>query len=322
MNSRGLLFTVMTLFMIFGIIALNESLNDVSRDFSPSASVISAYSAGDSFRNAEEMLYDLDLEGYSKTAKERTLPFVYNFDKDSNFLSVTQEISLGSAQINDLFSYLNTAAVFLSDTNYSNSFNGTVLLVSPPKNSQWGGSQKSISFLVNPQCYEYVINDEFSSGFRKSASNKCSGVFSPSSIRRFDINITILSSLSDFNSFLCGGVSCPNASFNPADSRPFYNISLIDSNCPNCVLPSKTASSHFDSFSDLNFTLACLGGACSSGELLVTLRDLDLNFGYSSEQKLSIMTKVLFTSNPEEFFISDVNLSASTGTGGAVKSNN
>ncbi len=322
MNNRGLLFTIMTLFMIFGIIALNESLNDISRSYSPSTSAISAYSATDSFRNAESLLYDLDQIGYSKTAKERTLPFSYTLNKDLNFISITQEISLGSAQINDLYSYLNISAVFLNDTNYSNSFTGTTFNVSSPKNTAWGGSEKSVHFLLNPLCYEYVIFDEFNLGFSKSNSPKCESAFNSSSIKRFDISITILSNLSDFNSLLCNGAICPAAAYNAGDTRPYYSITLIDTNCPKCSLSQKTASSHFISSSDLNFSLKCIGGACASPELVVKLNNLDLSYSYSSDQKLSVLTKVTFNSKPKEFFISDVNLLATTGQNGAERRNN
>jgi hypothetical protein len=322
MNNRGLLFTIMTLFLIFGIIALNESLNDISRSYSPSASAISAYSATDSFRNAERLLYDLDQLGYAKEAAERTLPFAYTFNKDLNYLSITQDISLGSAQINDLYSYLNITSVFLSDTNYSNSFTGTTFTVSPPKNTAWGGSQKVVHFLVNPLCYEYVIFDEFNSGFNKSSSSKCESAFNSASIKRFDVNITILSSLSDFNSFLCNGAACPTAVYNAGDSRPYYNITLIDTNCPKCKLSQKTASTHFVSSSDLNFTLKCTGASCSSPQLIVRLTNLDLNYNYSSDQKLSVLTKVTFNSKPNKFFISDVNLLATTGATNAQRKNN
>jgi len=322
MNNKGLLFTVMTLFLIFGIVALNESLNDLSRNYSPSTSSISAYSAADSFMNASNLLYDLDQAGYSKDAKERSLPFLYTLNKDSNFISITQDISLGSAQINDLYSYLNLAEVFLNDTNYSNSFTGTTFSVSSPKNLEWGGDQKAIHFLVNPLCYEYVIFDEFNFGFNKSTSSKCSSEFNPESIKRFDINITVLSSLSDFNSFICNNQPCPVLAFNPSDLRPFYNINLIDSNCPNCALSQKLASSHFVSLDNLNFTLSCNGASCTSEELVIKLNDLDLNFNYSSDAKLSILTKVTFNSKPKDFFISDVNLIATTGTNSAERRNN
>lgn len=306
LNKRGLLFTIMTLFLIFGIITLNEVLADSFRAYSPPSEALSLYSAASIFRNASSIILDLDKTGYAKTSIEHIYPFKYSLDKDLNSFLLSQEYSLDSEQLGIIFDYLNLSEILLSDENYSHAFSGIVLDINSPKNSAWGGTTSAASFLLLPFCYQYTLFDSSTAGFSKTTNNFCTEDFDYSKIRRIDINIHVLTSSADFSSLLCDNNACPTDSFNPLNPNPFYNISVLDENCLSCALTQKTASSHFLPSSSLFFALS----GSASPTLSINLSKMDLNYSYSSEQKLNISTSFLFNKEPTGFIVKGVNIAA------------
>ena len=315
-NSRGLLFTIMTLFLIFGIITLNESLNDAVRSYSPTKETISLYSAANSYENASSLMYNLDKQGYALYSIGNIFPITPVLDRDANTFSLSQKFSIDQNQINSVFDYLNSTRVLLNDTNYSNAFSGTVLLVNSPKNSSWDAESlnNSPAFLLLPFCYQYTIVDTNTSMFsQKPVTPPCSEALSISKIKQVDINIVLLSSTIDFNSITCSPIACA-----PYLGAPtYYNLAFDKTNCPSCM-------------NGITGTSIPIIGANSKIEikgtntpaLTINISGVDINYSYFSEKKISISTKFFLNSGPLGFVVKDVNISAISPNNSASKKSN
>ncbi len=317
MMNRGLLYTVMTVFLIFGIIALNETLGDSIRNFNPDNESLALGEVSINQLNAYSILVDYDKKYYNYLGNNNGLPFSFVLAPDGNNFTLAQEYSLGSAQITEYFDYINLAEVFLEDNNISGLSKDLVIDINSPKNPSWGGTD-SINFILQPFCYKYTILTEQHSVFSKSFGGICEKNFEDSMIKKIDLNLVVLSSLADFNSFLCDGGPCIENAFDPFDPNPFFSIQVLDSNCPKCDLASKKASGHFAPSQDLNFVLSCIGTDCSLENVLIKIEDLEMDFDYSSEKKVRIETKITFNEPPKSFAPIDINISVSTGSNSAI----
>lgn len=307
MMNKGLLYTAMTVFLIFGVIALNEVLGNSVRGFNPSNESIALGEVSTTYLNAYSILMDYDKKYYDYLRNNNGLPFSFALEPDKNTFVLAQEYSLGSAQIIDYFNYINLAEIFLEDKNISGLSNDLIIDINSPKNPSWGGTD-SINFILQPFCYKYTILNEQHSVFSKSSNNICDKNFEDSMIKRIDLNLVVLSSLADFNSFLCNGEPCTENTFDPFNPNPFFSIQVLDSNCSKCDLASKKASGHFSPSQDLNFSLFCVGPNCSPEDVLIKINDLDIDFDYSSEKKVRIETKITFSEPPKSFSPMDINI--------------
>ncbi|MFA6065511.1 MAG: hypothetical protein WCW44_00850 [archaeon] len=319
MNNKGLLFTVMTLFLGITLLSSIITLEDISRDSFSIKEIAALSVSSERFNNISNQLIDLDKTGYAKNVMERTLPFEYGLNKDSNSLTITQQFPFSQAKYDAFFDAINIADIFFSDQNRLHAFDGLIIDINSPKNSAWGGSKNSINFLINPFCYEYIVNSSKEVQFSKSSSTNCSAPFTSSSIKRIDINI-LVNSGDDYNSLLCNGSSCPQTSFNPLSSNPYYKITVIDTTCTSCNLSQKTASAHFNAGSDFNVTLACIGPSCTSTPVIIKESSLDFNISNTSGKIKDIITTITFNNYPSEFFAQDINLSVLSQVSGNLKS--
>jgi hypothetical protein len=201
--------------------------------------------------------------------------------------------------------------VFLEDTNRENAFDGLPVDVNTLKNSQWGGTDTEMHFLVEPFCYGYSIGGQNEALFGKSSSAKCLEEFQDSYIKRFDLNIIIGNSNEDFNSLTCNGLgSCPQEAYDPEQPQgfPYYSIEINDSNCGSCALGQKVVSAHFDPGSDLNVVVECAGSGCVSDSIIVSRSGLDFNIFHESDYRLDISAKMTFSQNIARFYFLDFNV--------------
>jgi hypothetical protein len=309
----------MTLFLGISLISTVILFEDLKRDSFEITSSTTISTMSSRFENINKELIDLDKQGYSKSVFERILPFTYDLNKDGNSLTLTQTLPLSQSKLKTFFDSMNLARVFFTDTNRSHTFDGFIANVSVPKNTDWSGSATSASFLINPFCYKYEAQITGNTLFKKETSSKCTNIFSQSYLKRIDINIFVNDS-DDYNSLLCNNTSCPQNAFNPASAQPYYNITIIDSNCPSCSLGGKTAMSHFNPSSDFNVVLSCTGANCTSGAILIKESSLDLNISHDSGRLVSVLTKITFNNPIESFFVEDVNLVVYSPTTGFEKS--
>ena len=319
MNNKGLLFTVMTLFLGITLLSAVITFEDISRNSFSIKEIAALTLVSNRFNNLSNQLIDLDKTGYSKSVAQRTLPFDYELNKDSNSITINQQFPFSQAKYDAFFDAINIASVFFEDQNRAHSFDGVIIDVNSPKNSSWGGSATSINFLINPFCYEYIVKSSKDTLFSKSTSEKCSAAFTSSSIKRIDINI-LVNLGDDYNSFLCNGLSCPQNTYNPANPAPYYKITIIDTNCTSCNIPQKTASNHFSTSADFNVTLTCIGSTCTSTPVIIQESSLDFNISHPLGKAKNIISTITFDNYPSKFFAKDINLSVGSQIANNLKS--
>jgi len=302
MNQRGLLFSVMMLFIVLAFISMNSALNESTIDVSL-PDTVSFFGVLEKFQNVYYSAVSL-YNGYTGTTLASAVPFDFEI-KDTNF-SFSQKIPLSSKKLGQLFDALNAMEVFYEDTQRSNAFDGLLVDLNVPKNSYWGGTETKIPLLLNPQCMEYTIESAQRFSLDKSASSKCTFAFNSSNFKKIEITITP-DSLDDFNSFLCNSAACSNSAFDPLSLLPYYKVTINDSACTSCALSSKTASGHFDPSVQLNFSLGCVG-ACTSPPLTVTQKDLNFVFQHSGARSATIASNIVFSKKISDFFVPGVDL--------------
>jgi hypothetical protein len=304
MNQKGVLFSIMILFIAITFISINAMLTSSQETSLTESRFLS--SASNKYDNIDRSMIDFDRVGYNKIASERVLPFSFSLEKDSNKITIEQELPVSTAKIQNLFDFLNMSEIFFEDTNRNNAFDGLAVDLNVPKNSEWGGSTQGVSFLINPLCYEYIVPATGFTLMKRSTKEKCTHSFSSSSIRRIDINITVNSN-DDYNLFKCNNASCSQNSFNPSNNQPYYYVQIIDSNCAACAITQKIASSHFDPLTDLNFSLTCSGSNCTSVPLTIKQNNFDFNFIHTFGRSVKVTSQIIFTERPDSFFIPDIN---------------
>lgn len=324
LNSRGIIFTLMVVFMILAVISLNTAVKQTFRESQGIEDISAFVAVGNKFKNIERQIIDLDREGNAKEMNERFLPFGYDLEKDQNSISIQQQLPAKSIVVDEFFNVVNFFAVFLNDANWGNVFDGLPVQAGTLKNPAWGGDSNALHFLIEPLCFEYTLKGIDTMVFADSNSEKCAGEFEQSDIRRFDLNIAISNPSEDFNALYCNdNPACPQQAFNPEHPQnwPYYRIFVDDSNCTNCLLSQKVASAHFDPNQDFNVMVSCVGAGCASSPIIITQAGLDFNVFRNSAYRLNISAKITFSRNIEQFLFSDFNVSVRHPTTNASKSN-
>ena len=191
----------------------------------------------------------------------------------------------------------------MEDANNENIFDGIAVDVNTPRNSNWGGTKKQISFLTDPLCYE-ITTDTNSILFSKSSSEKCTTPFASSNIKQFFFGIKPSSNL-DYNQVLCNGGACPTEAYDGVSH--YYEIVIDTSDCFNCDIAQKTISQNFDPIEDIIIQISCNGAACSSQPITITHNDLDFEI-QSSGSTFDFNSLIIFDNKINDFFISDINV--------------
>jgi len=315
LNSKGLLFTIMTLFLIFGIITLNEALSDTARGYSPSSETISLYSISNTYQNAASLMYNLDKSGYAKYSMKNVFPIDPTIDRDNNTSSISQNFSIDQNQINAAFDYLNLTRIFIEEKSHNYYSTGTLIDINSPKNRAWdvASTNNSLSFIMLPFCYAYTIIDTTSSKFSTiPLESPCKENITLSKMKQIDINIVLLSSTIDFNSITCNSETCPAYT----GTTNNYNLKFDTTNCPSCLANKNKLSIPFSSTSKIE-----VRGATTPA-LIINISGTDINFSYSSEKKVGIYTKFYFNQQPTGIVIKDVSILVNSESNTSSKQSN
>jgi hypothetical protein len=305
MNRKGLFFSVMILFLILAIISFNMMIEDAKIDaksFDESTAIISI---SNRFSNIYSQTLSLKKEGYPKQVFQRSLPINYDINNTKKSISVDQKFPTSISLFEETFDTMNFFRIFMEDTNTQNIFDDIKVDVNTPRNSLWSGSKESISFIIDPACYE-VITDVNNLMFFKSTSNKCTDQFENSNIKQFLFGITPTSNL-DYNTILCNGGVCPNEAY--TGTEYYYELTIDDSHCFNCSFTQKTISQNFAYGEDLNIWIGCVG-ACNSQPVEITHSELDFNIN-SNGSGVDLNSEIIFEDKINDFFISNLDLMVS-----------
>ncbi len=302
MNSKGVLFTAMALFLLLSLLSLHQAGLRAGYSSQGTENMLNSYNkVADKFSNARRSLMVLTSNTAEQSVAARVLPFSYSLD--SNRLTVTSILPVRQGSVDAYLESLNYLRVFEEDTNYANQYDSLRVDINTLTPKSWGGTDTNVSFALKPQCMRYSILDNNS----VRLDFTCSG-FDFNAVKKIDVNITFAGS-HDFNALSClfgGSLSCPNNAYSPESTQPYLNLTLIDSNCPKCSLSQKSVGVHFNPDAANYVQVHCSDALCISPPI-------DLNFGRAASFKyagpvVGIAIGVDLNSEISSFELSDTNI--------------
>ncbi len=318
-----MLFSLMVFLLISMIFGLYIISSDQDYSVNESVSSLNAFRrVSDKYANIRNSIVVLNANEAQKQISQRMLPFTYGID--GNVFSAQFDTPISQGRVKTYLESLEVFRIFVEDSNYEKQFEGLNVDVNSSGNAalqdgNWDTNRTHASFLVQPQCLQYTINDK----------NTIFGFSCPdynfSNVGRIDVNFTFSSV--DFNSTWCEmniGAGLPseksdycynfNQAYNPADGNTFVNITLLDSNCSQCALAGfgnpKKISANLNPAYPSRIKIKCV----QSGGAACTTHDLGMNFGGTvaisySGTKIPTNVSLTFDSPITSFTYSDASIS-------------
>jgi hypothetical protein len=228
--------------MVFLLVASALALHDASRrtDFRQEKTSIdeAAFNVvNNAFNNYYEEVVSLNKEGWAKEIQQRSMPFDYDFNRNSIFLS--QRLPLRESSLEAYFDTLNIYSLFVNEMAPADLNIETKTF----KNTEWNGAlyeYPDLNYVILPQCLLYDVN---SGGLDVNwmilqelhdGEKGCSGGFDYESIEWVDVNIAIDSRTCDETSSISGNLAGKNQEFDPGNSDPYLTLSIEEKRfaCP------------------------------------------------------------------------------------------
>ncbi|MFH1234158.1 MAG: hypothetical protein V1493_00930 [Candidatus Diapherotrites archaeon] len=314
MGERGILFTAMVFLMILSILALNATVKEnraLEQHFTVPAKILRV---SELFENIQKSMVELNKSSEATAIEKRVLPFDYNISQNTTYTGFGLPIDANS--IKTYRDTLNLAKVMLEDPNYDRIYSGLDVNIST---IGWDNNAPAFHYLIEPYCYGFAF-DQNDANFGASKSGKCLEAFDFSRVDRIDVNIRIYQANDDYNSPACNP-ACPSELYDPADTNPYFSVTIDDSACPKCNISPKNIYGHLDA--DQEITIACQRAVCNSPPITIVFGS---NGGTgvsithnSSRAEFSIQHT--FDGNVSSFQFLDFNVSVSTPDRKIIKSN-
>ncbi len=238
MNKRGAFITFMVFLLVASVLALHEATKRT--DFRQEEAHIdeAAFNVvNNAFNNMYEEVVSLNKEGWAREIQQRSMPFDYDFNRNSIFLS--QRLPLRESALEAYFDTLNIYSLFI------NQMAPTDLNIQTEtfQNAEWQGNlaeYPDLNYAILPQCLLYDVN---SGGLDvnwlilhelEDGEKGCSGGFDYGSLEWVDINISIDSRTCDETSEISGNLAGKNQEFNPLSNEPYLTINIEEKRfvCP------------------------------------------------------------------------------------------
>jgi hypothetical protein len=319
-GEGGVLFTFLTFLFIGVILGLVLYSLDAGKRFTQTTVEVSVLNAINSkYDDLTDDIITLDQTLGFPSIQQRILPFTYSTDENS--VSVSQTLPIPSGKLSLYFDLLNAYSIFVEDLNAQKTFDGVVVDLNVPLPSTWGGSSPlEAGFNILPQCLQYQLTDVNNVAFASTSTIGCSSFFTFSKISRIDVNVSLPTSVDDYNMVSCSLVSgCPHQDYNAA-AGPYFNVQFFDSNCSNCALSTgdKNISMHYTGGWE-TITYSCAGSACESAPLVLSLGS-GLRVSHGGTPAFLSM-RVTFTEGISTFYYQDANYSTQKPGFNTYKSN-
>ncbi|VVC00495.1 Uncharacterised protein [uncultured archaeon] len=305
MNNKGILFSVMVLFLLLSLASLHTATRQDMQSMQESDATLNAFiKAKGKYENLRNSIAELPKGNAEGTISARVLPFSYSID--GNNISISSDFPVQQASVQSYLEALNIFRVFAEDTNYAREYDSLHVDINVPLPKSWGGSDANLSFAEKPGCMGLAISSDSNS---IAVGTGCVG-FDMNSVKRIDLNIT-LDSGHDFNAMDCnfndGSFnSCPHEDYNSQEKMPFFSATILDSGCGSCSLAQKTVSAHFDKSKSNFVRLRCFGTGCRQGEIMLSLGQ-GTEFS-NSAKKAGISFSIDLNSQVESFYSRDANI--------------
>jgi hypothetical protein len=319
MNNKGVLFTFFTFLLIGVLLSLVIFTIDSERRSSITTVEIAVLNAVNAkYDDITDDIITLDHPIGVPGIQQRIIPF--NYQMDGNTIAFTQQLPIESGKLALYYDLINAYSIFITDENFGTTFDGVKVDMDVPKPIEWGGAGQEAHFNLLPQCIQYQITDSNNVRLESTSTIGCQNTFNFSSIKRIDLNVSLLSTVDDYNSVSCsmeGG--CPHQDFNEESSLPFFQLFFLDANCTSCNLTAqdKNISMHFsNTWNTITFTC---DGICRSEPLVISIGD-GIRFSKGGTPSL-LETKIIFNEEIKTFYYQDANYTVSK-TGFSTKKSN
>ncbi|MBU1930024.1 hypothetical protein KJ972_00820 [Candidatus Micrarchaeota archaeon] len=302
-NQNGVVLTLSVFLLMMGILFFNALVYETVLTFGERTELVALREAGQSFRDIERSLVDLDFSGEKKNVLESGLPFSYT--ADVNTIRFSQSIPLPVSFLDTYFSALNGYRVFFLQKSQESLSPEFVLDINAAQNTAWGGIVEQGHFLVQPFCMAYSLG--VGSVFvGKSVSSQCVIPFDASALERMDLNLAIVDLREDFDSLLCNDAVCPQDAFSPSSLDPYFSIVFLTSACPNCSFSPAVISAHFPIGVDYNVFLSCSTLPCESEPVQLLFNEF-LTVSRDSNKSVRLDLSLSFDQNIQSFQTLDFN---------------
>ncbi|MFH1391219.1 MAG: hypothetical protein ABIH20_02815 [Candidatus Diapherotrites archaeon] len=299
---KGVLFSIMILFLVGSLLSMYQISLKQNSGLQEASSTVNAFrKVSDKFSNIKNNFTTLTKNKQERLIDQRILPF--NYLVDDNSFSIQTDLPLRAERIEAYLENLNAFRVFLEDTNYSKEFDSLNVDIDTLIPNSWGGSDRDISFEIQPQCLKYSILDSNKMMFEFVCAD-----YNYMVIKKHDLNIS-LKSIHDFNSMVCnfnGSSTCFQDDYNAQQNTPYLNLNFNDSECPSCILTQTSVSGHFDPSQTSTINLSCSGAGCVSPQISIDFTDLTSIEFTGQAVELSYLLEL--DSNITSFDFADANI--------------
>ena len=260
MRERGILFSIMVFLLLASLLSLHTASLSHDNIYRSITNENNAFrKVADKFSNVKNNVIVLTTSEKEQEVDKRILPFSYS--NDSNSIAIETGLPVRASEVDSYLSVLNAFRVFMEDTNYGNAFDSMHTDINTLLPQTWGGMDRNVSFLVEPQCTRFSILDENTLLLDSGCAD-----FNYLSHRKQQIVLS-LKNTHDFNSVACnfnGLGTCFNDDFNAQNSLPYLNVTLDAEECPSCFLAQPNIRGHFDPAMAGYIDVVCVGGGCTS----------------------------------------------------------
>ncbi len=300
MNRRGVLFTLTVLLFALAVINYSIAVRDVKLGMNEG--IGKGSSLGVAQNKVDNVLGAVSgLErAVVKEIAERMLPFGYDLNGG---LRIEHRLPIAQGLLDSYIDSLNAYRIFSNNLDDVN--------VEVPGNADWNSLFQGLGFEALPAGIFYIINGANSVEFRETPD------FNSASLRGYDLNIS-LGSAEDFNSVACsfsGYAGCPDNDYNSGDTRPYFEMRILDENCGMCMLPQTAIRAHYTPSFDNTILVSCVGGNCGSEQLDIGV-GTGLAIDRNSTKELGLEMGIN-AGQIETFGLADINVFVG-GVGGVV----
>ncbi|MCX6802655.1 MAG: hypothetical protein NT067_06115 [Candidatus Diapherotrites archaeon] len=327
MGERGILFTAMVFLMILSILALNATVKEnraLEQHFTVPAKILRVSGL---FENIWDSVIELKKSGTATEIEKRVQPFDYNFAPNTVYAGFG--LPVRDAETQTYLDTLNLAKIMLEDKNYNKMYAGLDVNI---RTIDWNDATPTYHYLIEPYCYEFALA-QIAAQFYGSTSNRCSGTFDFSHVKRIDVNIKIYQPSEDYNrvyyspnpgftpSTLCTGANCPKQAYSDSNSQPYFSVTINYAACAgNCIIAQDKISAHYSPTTGARIDLNCAGATCASAPIILIFGE-GVSIMHTPPLRTEFSVMHSFDGNVSSFQFLDFNVAVSTPDGKIVKSN-
>ncbi len=300
MNSRGVFFSIMLLFLVLTIISLNNTLSDVRRDFDLENS-IQLMRVTNRSDNIEKNILCMKKDDYAREVFEKVLPF--NYEINDNSLTFKKTFSHSVHSQKEVINMMNLSKIFLEDEDYSNFFDGIKTDINLSQKVDWSSNEnnteKEISVAILPACYSYTDSLKKVS-LKKLGPGECNGDFDSGKVEKINVRLNFAYTEANYNSVHVTGPT--NSGSN------YFSLDINQDLCTNCNIDNDDLINNFNFDPNNDFKIVVYNEEVELDDVnnfvIEHLGNLEFSFSSSDIFKfINLEIDLVFEKEPENILI-------------------